>query len=57
MLDFSPRRIGHACYFEEDHWKKLKSNNIPVSFCEINSLFDDDVHYPRMISSTFLQLL
>ncbi|GMY36920.1 N6-mAMP deaminase [Fagus crenata] len=33
MLDFTPQRVGHACYFEEDHWKKLKQYNIPVEIC------------------------
>lgn len=32
MLDFLPQRIGHACYFEEEEWKKLKSFNIPVRY-------------------------
>lgn len=30
MLDFLPQRIGHACFFEEEHWRRLKSSNIPV---------------------------
>ncbi|XP_020227616.1 adenosine deaminase-like protein isoform X2 [Cajanus cajan] len=33
MLDFLPQRIGHACFFEEEHWKRLKSSNIPVEIC------------------------
>ncbi|XP_061345509.1 N6-mAMP deaminase [Gastrolobium bilobum] len=33
MLDFLPHRIGHACCFEEEHWRKLKSSNIPVEIC------------------------
>ncbi|KAL4628426.1 hypothetical protein ACB092_05G237900 [Castanea dentata] len=33
MLDFIPQRVGHACYFEEDDWKKLKHYNIPVEIC------------------------
>ncbi|MED6146342.1 hypothetical protein PIB30_033546 [Stylosanthes scabra] len=33
MLDFLPQRIGHACFFEEEHWRKLKSTNIPVEIC------------------------
>lgn len=37
MLDFLPERIGHACFFEEEHWKKLKSTKIPVGFA--NSIF------------------
>ena len=32
MLDFLPQRIGHACCFEEEEWKKLKSFNIPVRY-------------------------
>ncbi|XP_075659293.1 N6-mAMP deaminase-like [Castanea sativa] len=30
MLDFIPQTVGHACYFEEDDWKKLKHYNIPL---------------------------
>lgn len=33
MLDFLPERIGHACFFEEEHWRKLKSSKIPVELC------------------------
>ncbi|XP_061347897.1 N6-mAMP deaminase-like [Gastrolobium bilobum] len=33
MLDFHPQRVGHACYFEDDHWRRLKSSNIPVEIC------------------------
>ncbi|KAE9591448.1 hypothetical protein Lal_00039040 [Lupinus albus] len=33
MLDFHPERIGHAIFFEEEHWRKLKSSNIPVEIC------------------------
>ncbi|KAJ0983202.1 hypothetical protein J5N97_011457 [Dioscorea zingiberensis] len=33
MLDFYPQRIGHACYLEEEHWKKLKASKIPVEIC------------------------
>ncbi|XP_027332955.1 adenosine deaminase-like protein [Abrus precatorius] len=33
MLDFLPHRIGHACCFENEHWIKLKSSNIPVEIC------------------------
>ncbi|KAK7363727.1 hypothetical protein VNO77_05880 [Canavalia gladiata] len=33
MLDFVPHRIGHACYFDEEHRRKLKSSNIPVEIC------------------------
>lgn len=30
MLEFHPQRIGHACFFEDEHWIKLKSSKIPV---------------------------
>ncbi|KAM3706835.1 hypothetical protein ACJW30_03G183700 [Castanea mollissima] len=30
---FIPQRVGHACYFEEDDWKKLKHYNILVEIC------------------------
>lgn len=33
MLEFHPQRIGHACYFEDEHWRKLKSSKIPVEIC------------------------
>ncbi|RDX68165.1 Adenosine deaminase-like protein [Mucuna pruriens] len=33
MLDLLPQRIGHACFFEEEHWRRLKSSNIPVEIC------------------------
>ncbi|CAI8611454.1 unnamed protein product [Vicia faba] len=33
MLDFLPGRIGHACFFQEEHWRKLKSSKIPVELC------------------------
>ncbi|KAK7264500.1 hypothetical protein RJT34_32109 [Clitoria ternatea] len=33
ILDFLPQRIGHACFFEEEHWRKLKSSKIPVEIC------------------------
>ncbi|KAG4956234.1 hypothetical protein JHK85_042614 [Glycine max] len=33
MLDFRPQRIGHACFFEDEHWRQLKSSNIPVEIC------------------------
>ncbi|XP_027356761.1 adenosine deaminase-like protein isoform X2 [Abrus precatorius] len=33
MLDFHPQRIGHACFFEDEHWRKLKSSRIPVEIC------------------------
>ncbi|KAJ1405599.1 Metal-dependent hydrolase [Sesbania bispinosa] len=38
MLDFLPHRIGHACFFEEEHWGKLKSSNIPVEICLTSNL-------------------
>ncbi|KAI4298661.1 hypothetical protein L6164_032194 [Bauhinia variegata] len=33
MLEFSPQRIGHAIFFEEEDWRKLKSSKIPVEIC------------------------
>ena len=30
MLDFKPHRIGHACFFKDEDWTKLKSFRIPV---------------------------
>lgn len=38
MLDFGPERVGHACYFDEEDWKKLKARKIPVrTFCNCRS--------------------
>ncbi|KAI5656817.1 hypothetical protein M9H77_25610 [Catharanthus roseus] len=50
MLDFLPGRIGHACFFEEDHWRKLKSYKIPVEVCltsniRTESISSLDVHH------------
>ncbi|KAF3451696.1 hypothetical protein FNV43_RR07792 [Rhamnella rubrinervis] len=50
MLDFLPQRIGHACCFEEEEWKKLKSFNIPVEICltsniRTNTISSLDVHH------------
>ncbi|KAL1196383.1 N6-mAMP deaminase [Cardamine amara subsp. amara] len=33
MLDFKPHRVGHACYFKDEDWTKLKSFRIPVEIC------------------------
>ncbi|CAI9087784.1 OLC1v1021954C1 [Oldenlandia corymbosa var. corymbosa] len=50
MLDFIPGRIGHACFLEEDHWRKLKSYKIPVEICltsniRTESISSVDVHH------------
>lgn len=50
MLDFCPGRIGHACCFEDDHWRKLKSSKIPVEICltsniKSQSVSSLDVHH------------
>ncbi|WRX28043.1 Adenosine deaminase domain - like 3 [Theobroma cacao] len=36
MLDFLPQRIGHACCFEEENWRKLKSLKIPVRYLSVS---------------------
>ncbi|KHN03460.1 Cytochrome P450 77A1 [Glycine soja] len=41
MLDFLLQRIGHACFFKEEHWRRLKSSNIPVSLCKQMSFVVD----------------
>ncbi|WZZ14342.1 N6-mAMP deaminase [Brassica rapa] len=33
MLDFKPHRVGHACFFKDQDWEKLKSFRIPVEIC------------------------
>lgn len=50
MLDFVPGRIGHACFFQEDHFKKLKSHGIPVEICltsniRTESISSLDIHH------------
>ncbi|KAJ4951900.1 hypothetical protein NE237_028732 [Protea cynaroides] len=50
MLDFLPQRIGHACCFEEEDWRKLKSSRIPVEICLTSNLKTEtissiDVHH------------
>ncbi|KAG9136943.1 hypothetical protein Leryth_023165 [Lithospermum erythrorhizon] len=50
MLDFQPRRIGHACCFGDGEWKKLKSLNIPVEICltsniKTNTISSLDIHH------------
>lgn len=50
MLDFLPRRIGHACCFEDGEWEKLKSSKIPVEICltsniKTESISSLDVHH------------
>ncbi|CAL9015186.1 unnamed protein product [Prunus brigantina] len=50
MLDLLPQRIGHACCFEEEEWKRLKSLNIPVEICltsniRTNSVRSIEVHH------------
>ncbi|RZB54696.1 Adenosine deaminase-like protein, partial [Glycine soja] len=38
MLDFLLQRIGHACFFKEEHWRRLKSSNIPrIMICMARS--------------------
>ncbi|KAK6149782.1 hypothetical protein DH2020_017307 [Rehmannia glutinosa] len=54
MLDFLPRRIGHACCFEDDDWKLLKRLNIPVEICLTSNIRTEtiasaDVHHFAII--------
>ncbi|KAL0398740.1 UNVERIFIED_CONTAM: N6-mAMP deaminase [Sesamum radiatum] len=50
MLDFLPRRIGHACCFGDDEWKLLKKLKIPVEICLTSNIRTEtiasvDVHH------------
>ncbi|KAL8461378.1 hypothetical protein ACS0TY_032743 [Phlomoides rotata] len=50
MLDFLPRRIGHACCFEDEEWKLLKTLRIPVEICLTSNIRTEtiasaDVHH------------
>ncbi|XP_052183598.1 N6-mAMP deaminase isoform X2 [Diospyros lotus] len=50
MLDFLPRRIGHACCFGEEEWRMLKSYKIPVEICLTSNIRTEtisslDVHH------------
>ncbi|KAK0579037.1 hypothetical protein LWI29_020017 [Acer saccharum] len=50
MLDFLPQRVGHACFFQEEEWKKLKSSKIPVEICLTSNIRTDtissiDIHH------------
>ncbi|KAK3188337.1 hypothetical protein Dsin_027898 [Dipteronia sinensis] len=50
MLDFLPQRVGHACFFQEEEWKKLKSSKIPVEICltsniRTNTISSIDIHH------------
>ncbi|CAK9176703.1 unnamed protein product [Ilex paraguariensis] len=50
MLDFQPWRLGHACCFEEEEWRKLKLSRIPVEICLTSNIRTEtissvDVHH------------
>ncbi|KAI3745364.1 hypothetical protein L1987_58475 [Smallanthus sonchifolius] len=50
MLDFLPGRIGHACCFQDEEWRKLKSYKIPVEICLTSNIRTEtissmDVHH------------
>ncbi|GJY63856.1 adenosine deaminase-like protein [Tanacetum coccineum] len=50
MLDFLPGRIGHACCFQDEEWRKLKSSKIPVEICLTSNIRTEtissvDVHH------------
>ncbi|KAL0908980.1 hypothetical protein M5K25_023497 [Dendrobium thyrsiflorum] len=38
MLNFSPDRIGHACFLDEDDWEKARLSQIPVEICLTSNL-------------------
>ncbi|XP_020594005.1 adenosine deaminase-like protein [Phalaenopsis equestris] len=38
MLNFSPNRIGHACFLDEDDWHKARFLRIPVEICLTSNL-------------------
>ncbi|CAN6552801.1 unnamed protein product [Malus baccata var. baccata] len=65
MLDFQPQRIGHACCFEEDEWKTLKSLSIPLICIMQNILWSSAqmipgcslLVFPRSTTSLLLRLL
>ncbi|XP_058194378.1 N6-mAMP deaminase [Rhododendron vialii] len=43
MLDFLPGRIGHACCFGEEEWRKLKSSKIPVEICLTSNICTETI--------------
>ncbi|XP_051124730.1 N6-mAMP deaminase [Andrographis paniculata] len=43
MLDFLPKRIGHACCFGEDEWKTLKTLGIAVEICLTSNIRTESV--------------
>ncbi|XP_031398965.1 adenosine deaminase-like protein [Punica granatum] len=50
MLDFHPERMGHVCFFNEEHWKRLKTYKIPVEICLTSNIMTEtissvDVHH------------
>lgn len=50
MLDFKPHRVGHACFFKDQDWEKLKSFRIPVEICLSSNIITKsissiDVHH------------
>ncbi|KAL6562218.1 hypothetical protein OROGR_003225 [Orobanche gracilis] len=50
MLDFFPKRIGHACCFEDEHYELLKRLQIPVEICltsniRTGAIASADVHH------------
>ncbi|XP_076937260.1 N6-mAMP deaminase-like isoform X1 [Bidens hawaiensis] len=53
MLDFLPGRIGHACCFEDEEWRKLKSYKIPVDLCSYIYFNDMFVYLAVFISIFF----
>jgi adenosine deaminase len=43
MLDFLPGRIGHACCFGEEEWRKLESSKIPVEICLTSNILTESI--------------
>ncbi|XP_010938623.1 N6-mAMP deaminase [Elaeis guineensis] len=44
MLDIHPERIGHACFIEEEEWRRIKSAKIPVEICLTSNVRTERLH-------------
>ncbi|KAK8629469.1 hypothetical protein V6N13_078310 [Hibiscus sabdariffa] len=50
MIEFLPHRIGHACCFDMENWRRLKSAKIPVEICLTSNIRTEtissiDIHH------------